>query len=514
MVERSCRKNISVFQRMQSKVIMTSSKILFYICVSFVAGVGMGSFFRIPQFILWIFLIIAVLMVVFFAIAKNTTILPVAAFCLFFLILGILRFQIAEFNIKNDKLSRLNDSGEVVTLTGTIVEEPDVRESSQKIKVKTYEFDSVILLTTSRYPEYKYLDKVRIIGNLQTPMETEEFSYKNYLLKDHIYSVMYFSKLELVGKDSGGPFSDIYSGILWLKNKMRKSIQANLLPPHSSILQGVILGDKSAISQSIKDKFKITGLSHIIAISGMHVVILSTIIMYFLLSFGLWRNQAFYGAVAFIFVYVLLVGMPSSAVRAGIMAVIYLLGQKLGRQTMSTRIIVLAGALMLLFNPLLLFYDVGFQLSFLAVLGIILLEPIIKSFIKVKEEYRNVLSLFTVTISAQIFTLPIIIYNFGNVSFVSLFTNVLILPAIQGVMLFGFLSAFLGTFLGAIGWLMSLPCYFLLSYVFWVVDVFSKPWAYKVVSNIHWIWPVLPYIFLGVLIKYFNKRLRANFLDY
>ena len=156
MVERSCRKNISVFQRMQSKVIMTSSKILFYICVSFVAGVGMGSFFRIPQFILWIFLIIAVLMVVFFAIAKNTTILPVAAFCLFFLILGILRFQIAEFNIKNDKLSRLNDSGEVVTLTGTIVEEPDVRESSQKIKVKTYEFDSVILLTTSRYPEYKY----------------------------------------------------------------------------------------------------------------------------------------------------------------------------------------------------------------------------------------------------------------------------------------------------------------------------------------------------------------------
>lgn len=472
----------------------------------------MESLIKIPQFILWIFLLLGILIIIISFFLKKD-IFIVIGFCVLFLVLGILRMQISEFNILNDNLSRLNGAGEIV-LTGTIIDEPKLKDNSQSLKVKVDNYGNKILVTTSRYPEYQYLDKVKIIGKLETPMETQDFSYKNYLLKDYIYSVMYFPKVGVVGRGQGNILSFVYSGILRFKGNMRESIRYNFLTPQSSLLEGVILGDKNVISQEIKDKFRIAGLSHIIAVSGLHIVILTSIIMYFLLFLGLWRSQAFYGAVIFILVYVVLVGLPASAIRAGVMGIIYLLGQKLGRQTTSSRIIVLAGALMLLFNPLLLMYDVGFQLSFLAVLGIILLDPIIKSFIKIPAKYENILSLLTVTVSAQIFTLPMIIYNFGNVSFVSVFTNILVLPVVSGVMLFGFLSSLAGIIWSSLGWIISLPAYFLLTYVFWVVDLFSKPWAYKIVENVSWVWLAVCYIFLGVITRYLNRRLRTKFLDY
>lgn len=207
-----------------------------------------------------------------------------------FLLIGILRMQISEFNILNDKLSELNDK-EPVVLKGTIMKEPELKDNSQKLKIKIGQ--SIILATTNRYPEYQYLDIVEISGKLETPMETEDFNYKRYLLKDHIYSVMFFPEIKIIGKDSRGLTSGVYSGVLWVKEKLRDSIRNNFLPPNSSILEGVILGDKNAISQEIKEKFRVTGLSHIIAVSGMHVVISSSIVMIFLIYIGLWRNQAF-----------------------------------------------------------------------------------------------------------------------------------------------------------------------------------------------------------------------------
>jgi competence protein ComEC len=422
--------------------------------------------------------------------------------------------QISEFNILNDKLSELNDK-EPVVLTGIIIKEPELKDNSQKLKIKIGQ--SIILATTNRYPEYQYLDIVEISGKLETPMETEDFNYKKYLLKEHIYSVMFFPEIKIIGKSSRGLTSGIFSGVLWIKEKLRDSIRNNFLPPNSSILEGVILGDKNAISQEIKEKFRITGLSHIIAVSGMHVVILSSIVMIFLIYIGMWRNQAFYGAVIFIIVYVVLVGLPSSAIRAGVMGIFYLLGQKIGRQTVSSRTIVISAVLMLLINPLLLFYDIGFQLSFLAVLGLIYLEPLIRNFIKllifkiskfkVKEKNENVIMFFSATISAQIFTLPIIIYNFGNISFVSLITNVLVLPVIYGIMLFGFLSSVAGIFITSLGWILSLPCYFLLNYFFWIVNIFSKPWAYSVVENVSWIWILISYLLLIFITGYFYKKI-------
>jgi len=506
---------------------MSPSKILFFLCIAFVIGIFFESVVELPQIFVLGFLLSAIFIILsslFFS--KNN--LTIVGFCIIFLILGILRMQISEFNIASDKLSKLNGAGET-TFVGVVSNEPDVRDSSQKLNVKVG--DSIVLVTTNKYPEYRYLDEIKITGKLETPMETEDFSYKNYLLKDHIYSVMGFPKISAIVGPAGVPpgsgelisqshkyniFSYLYEKILYIKQKMRHSIQNNFLPPQRSVLQAIILGDKSAVSQDVKDGFKNVGLSHVVAVSGMHIVILSSIIMSFLLFLGLWRQQAFYGTVTFICLYVLLVGLPSSAVRAGIMGIIYLSGQALGRQATSSRIIILAGTLMLLQNPLLLFYDVGFQLSFLAVLGLIYFEPILRVFIKflfgrffnlkIEQKYESVLMILTATVSAQVFTLPIIAYNFGNISFVSPLTNILAVPAVYYIMFFGFLSSLAGMFLAPIGWLISLPCYFLMSYFLWVANIFNRPWAHKIVSNVSWVWVAFVYLAISSAVRVFSKK--------
>jgi len=486
---------------------MTPSKIFFYFCLSFIFGIFFESIIKIPQVFLWAFLLSGV-SVIFISLIKGKNSATVLGFCFLFLALGVLRTQISEFNIADDKLSQFNGKGEIV-LAGVISGEPDARDTFQKIKVDVG--GSTVLVTTGRYPEHKYLDRVKIIGKLEAPGETEDFSYKNYLMKDHIYSVMNFPEVESLGKAEGNWAADSYSWILWFKQKIRESIRHNFLPPQSSILEGTILGDNGAMSNELKSKLNITGLRHVIAVSGTHVVILASIIMSALLALGLWRGQAFYIAIIFICLYILLTGLPASGVRAGIMGGLYLLAQKLGRQSMGPRVITMACAAMLLVNPLLLFYDVGFQLSFLAVMGLIYLEPFIKGGIKIftKEKAGNFVSIVSATFAAQIFTLPIMVYNFGNISFVSPITNLLILPVVSWLMIFGFLTSLAGAFSNTLGVVLSVPCWFLLGYFVKVIDFFSHPWASKTIENVHWLWLVLSYLIIGFLVRFLNKKIPA-----
>jgi len=493
---------------------MTPSKILFYLSISFIVGIFISSIVKIPQIFSWGFLFLGVLVIITSLFLKRNHLI-IVGFCFFFLVLGVTRLQISEFNIFNNELKKFNDRGEII-LIGKIIKEPDVRDNSQKLKVEIENPKGVVLITTSRYLGYQYLDKLKIIGKLETPFETEDFSYKNYLLKDGIYSVMAFPKIELLGRDSGSLTDSVYTGILWFKQKLRESIRKNYSPPQSLILEGTILGDNGVMSQDLKDKLNITGLRHIIAVSGTHVIILAAILMSFLLALGLWRGQAFYISVVFIWLYIILTGLPASGVRAGIMGSLFLLAQKIGRQSMATRTITMAGAVMVAQNPLLLSYDVGFQLSFLASMGIIYLNPFFRNLLKVfkKNKIENLLNIISTTFAAQIFTLPIMVYNFGNISLVSPITNLLVLPIVPSLMIFGFLSSILGIASQFLGWIISVPCWFLLTYFIKVIDVFSQPWAAKTVENVHWIWLVVSYTILGMVVFWLQKNQKLKVLEY
>jgi len=195
---------------------------------------------------------------------------------------------------------------------------------------------------------------------------------------------------------------------------------------------------------------------------------------------------------------------------------LFLLGQKIGRRSVSSRAIVIAAGIMLVINPLLLFYDVGFQLSFLAVLGIIYLSPAFRRWLRFVPEVKffNFRSILVMTFSAYIFTLPILIYNFGRVSLIGPLTNVLILPFIYWIMIFGFIFSLAGMFWQPLAWILSWPVWFLLTYLLKVVEFFSQPWAARTIENVHWFWLIVSYLILGYLAWYLNKRERLKFLDY
>lgn len=521
---------------------MTASKILLYFCLSFIGGIFLNSFF-IPSIIfLWLGLTSGLILISIFWQYKKAVII---GFCLLFLVFGIWRYQIAELGIKNNELRKFNDLEQEVALVGTIAKEPDIREKSIKLTIKVKEIshentsrqiEARVLVTTWRYPEYQYGDKLKITGKLEAPKIFEDFNYKDYLFKEGIYSVVNFPKIELIEKNQG---NFIYAKIFNLKNKLRESIYQNLSPPQSSILGAMILGDKRKISEDLKQKLNIAGVRHITAISGMHIMILSGVLMYLGIALGLYRGQAFYFAITLLSLFIIMVGAPASAQRAGIMGGLFLLGQKLGRLSSSSRVIVMAATVMLAANPLLLKSDVGFQLSFLAVMGIIYLMPIFRNWISspppknvkkfVYHLYNFRYYFFSVillknpalqniaamTLSAQVFTLPILIYNFGRISLIAPITNILIVPLLPAVMVSGFIFGLSGIIFQPLGFVLSWPTWLLLTYLAKIVDWFSSiPFASLTSGNIHWIWLILSYLILGYFVWRLQEKQKLKFLQY
>jgi competence protein ComEC len=325
---------------------------------------------------------------------------------------------------------------------------------------------------------------------------------------------MNFSKIEKLGKAGGDPMSAAYSEILFVKQKLEQAVQNNFLPPHSLLLAGIIFGNNKNMTQDLRDKLNNTGLRFLTAISGVHVVILSAILINLLMFLKLKRNYAFLFSIILIWLYIVLTGFTTSGIRAGIMGSIFIFAGVLGRQNTSSRTIVLAGALMLLQNPLLLTYDVGFQLSFMACLGIIYLKPSINFLLKkvFKNNLRELVDIISVTLTAQIFTLPIMVFNFGTIPFISPITNILILPVMPAILSFGFLFAIFASLSKILGWIFYLPIYFLISYFLKVMEIFSQHWMVKTITNISWIWLLLFYLIIFSVTIFLNKKFKHEFL--
>jgi competence protein ComEC len=405
----------------------------------------------------------------------NKKKVAVLGFCFLFLILGVWRNQTA--------ISSINwpEEKEVI-FSGIVVGEPDIREDNTRLILSEHSGSEMsnqifgkILVTTDKYPEYKYGDKLKVSGRLEAPVIFDDFDYRSYLAKDGIYSVMYYPDIEYLGKSEGSLASIVYGKILQIKDEIRNVIYENLSPPQGSILGAMILGDKSRMSEDLKEKLNIVGLRHITAISGMHVTIISMILMQALVGVGLWRGQAFYAALSFLILFVIMVGLPSSALRAAIMAGILLLAQKIGRGASSFRLVIFAAVTMLAINPLLLKYDIGFQLSFLAVAGIIFLSPIFKKLFRKIPDQRlvNLRSILAMTLSAQVFTFPVLVFSFGQLSLVAPLCNILVLPALPFILGLGFLFSFAGLLWQPLGWVLSWPAWALLTYIFKIAEWFS-----------------------------------------
>jgi competence protein ComEC len=408
---------------------------------------------------------------------------------------GALRLQTIQPVWNSADLAYYNDQGKA-HLRGLIVEPPDWKDNKVRLHIRVNQLrlldqagaqpipvsgDILVYLPTN--PGLAYGDQVEMEGSLAAPPENADFSYKDYLYQHQVYSYMQYPILYRIGSGNGNP---LLAALYRIRDGSYNLIKKLYPQPASSLLGGILLGLDNDLPVELYDNFRSTGTSHIIAISGFNIAILSSLfaILFNKLIHNRWWSLA--ATLASIVFYTLLVGAAPSVTRAALMGGIGLLGSQMGRRQAGVNSLAFTAAVMCLLNPYLP-WDVGFQLSFAATLGLILFaDPLQTGFIRLIQRFlpqtavSRVTKLagdyFLMTIAAQITTLPIIAYHFRQISWSSFIVNILVLPAQPLVMILGGLSLL-------VGWV-SLPLAQPIAYCAWVplaytiriVEVSSRLW--------------------------------------
>ena len=242
---------------------------------------------------------------------------------------------------------------------------------------------------------------------------------------------------------------------------------SRVLPePENAYLAGLLVGARSAIPASLKDAFRKTGTSHLTALSGYNVTIIVQNLG--VISRSLWLPLG--GIVLF----VLATGAASSLVRAAIMGVLVMLAKKYGHAYSAQNALGATVAVMLFFDPTLLFHDIGFQLSILATLGLIWLSPYCERPFRWVPKKYGIRESIAQTLSAQATTLPLVLFYFGTFSIFSPLVNVLVSVTIPITMFFGFLVGTLGFLSRALSFIPAWPAFLLLHYQLAVIQFFAQ----------------------------------------
>ncbi len=387
-------------------------------------------------------------------------------------------------------------------IEGIVVDEPDERENYTGL---TVESDGVkILVFADRYPAFKYGDKVEIKGVLKKPEAYQDFDYPAYLAKDDIYFQMFYPDIALISHGNG---SWIKQKLFAFKGALISNVSRVIPEPYSALLGGLTLGAKRSLSEDLLLKFRQTGIVHIVVLSGYNVTIVADAVMRVLGFLPVFAGISFgiLGIVAF----AIMAGGTATIVRASIMAIMVLLARATGRIYGVTLALLSAGFIMVLHNPKIVRFDSSFQLSFLATLALIFLEPIVARRLRFLPKKWQIRDLAAATLSTQVFVLPLILYKMGMFSVVSLPVNLLVLVSVPAAMFFGFFTAVFGF----VSVFLSMPfawiSYALLAYQIKVVEFFaSLPFSSFTVDNFP-LWAMLAaYAVYAILIwKYgFSKK--------
>lgn len=445
--------------------------------------------------------------------------LYVATLVVFFL--GAARYQYQQPDPDDPFfIAFYNDRAYEVLVTGTLEEPPDIRDKYANLRINVEAVDTgsgdmpaygLALARVNLSQIYagggeplKYGDRVRIRGELQTPPENEDFSYRDYLAQNGVYSVIAKTEVTILPGNGGNFF---FRQVYALKASLLEKIYAIYHDPEASLLAGILLGVDTGLTPQLQQAFKNTGTSHIIAISGFNIAIIAGIF------FSLFKN--FFGifiegvtgkrlgavlAVFAIALYAILVGADAAVLRAAFMGGLSLFAKQVGRRNNGLNGLAFASILMLAGNPM-LWRDVGFQLSSLATLGLILYAEPFSNFAAnlLARISRHDISAFTrfvndniiLTFAAQVTTIPIMAYHFQRISLISFIANIFILPFQPAVMLLGGLAAIVSMFALPLGKVLAWVATPFPLYTIRVVELFDRvPYGVRVLGNFS-LWQML-----------------------
>src|SRR3989344_1333828 len=361
--------------------------------------------------------------------------------------------------------------------------------------VSLSESGKLLKVYSTRYPEFNTGDKVNI------QIKSSNFKSPSYASGTII----------LIEADRGNKIFSLLAGV---KRGFLNKLSEVLPEPHAAFVAGTVIGGAAGIPQHIKDKFTVSGLSHILAASGYNFTLLLVFFTFLLRSFSLKKQTIVF--LLIIPAFAIIAGASPSVIRAGAMGALVSVGLFLGRISTAKTALLWAAAIMLFLNPTLLKYDLGFQLSFLATAGLVLIIPIFERISKINPELDHrslkskikltMIEIFFASLAAQIVTLPLLVFTFGSISTVALFANLLVVPIIPLIMVSGIVASAVALVSTTLGQIVGFLAYIIASYVFTVVDVFANfSWSQITVSvSANFIW--LSYMGLIFAIALFHIK--------
>ncbi|MBI2068917.1 MAG: ComEC/Rec2 family competence protein [Candidatus Yanofskybacteria bacterium] len=483
---------------------MHKSQVLFYLLLAFLGGIFIASFIPTSYEIIFVLLIAGIAALALFGYQKTFSARGLYGSILFLaLVFGMGRF--AQMDLSSGILIQfadrfIKDKPVQTTLRGYVTEEPAINGQTSQFNFRAKEIilpnkvlpaDEVVKVTTRGAVFYKIGDTLEIQGPISRPNNLDPvrgregsqrasasngIDYVKHLKRSGINTVILFPAVSEIEYLNIRPAAKAVIGFqktaATIKNNFEQAVNNSLVEPNASYVNGILLGSRQNIPEDLKEAFNKTGTTHILAISGYNIMIISWAVLMGLIFFFK-RRAAFWLSVGVIIMFVILTGASASVVRAAIMGLILSFAHGYGRLYDQRNSIILAGGIMVFHNPFTLVFDIGFQLSFAAALGIIYLYPWIDRKLKNFPKAGGFKELLLMTLSAQITVAPLLIYYFGGFSPLSLPTNVLILPFVPAAMFLGFLAGIGGMIFASLGQIIGHAAWAVTTYQIEVVKFFA-----------------------------------------
>lgn len=504
--------------------------------VFYIIGILIGLYINISIALL-IFLSLSTIAIVYIL-----TKIKVTAVYFIILILGFI--QITVINNNYEKVYNFVKEP-MQKVKAEIISEPEEKEYKTVYKISILEVENsqelintkwILNVKKSKNVQYKYGDIIYVIAKFNRPEKAR--NYKGYDDSIYLKSKGFYGRADAtyIEKDANTYDKNWIQNICYnIKVDMREKLCSNLSKETVGIALGILIGDKTKISDDTEEDFRKGGLMHILAISGMHV---SYIIIGISSLFGKAKNKIIkIISILLMIFFMILTGMTPSIMRAVIMAVISVLAKIMHRKSDIYTNLSISTFIILAINPYYIL-DIGFELSFMATIGIIFLHPrllkILKKILKIKEENKTekylkkkvktlkeklkelikkflitIIEGFSISVSANILIMPILISNFNTLSLTFWISNILVSPFIGPIIFLGYISYFISFASITLSKIILIPLENIINLLIIITKEISKnPLSSIIVKTPYLIEIIMYYLF--ILIYVYRMQLKKK----
>lgn len=436
---------------------------LFLVAVIFILGITFGHYVNLPETFFWsivsFFILLLGLTLIFFYKFSSYKLFFILFVFIFFA--GWFKITIDNKAPEKNILGKIFEYNSDIILSGIVTERPHNKNNRLSFTFDTKKIytnnRSIDLETTTllylkidtsdyTYKEIRYGDELFVIGKLVEPTGRRnpgEFDYQKYLDLNGIYSIFYVKGYEsaIVRSNNNGNLIQLKI-IQPVREYIKDILDNNMGRVEAAFLKGLLIGDRTDIPADIKQDFFNAGVTHVLAVSGLHVgfvIMIISILFSLLVKNKYLRNSLIVLSLIF---YLFLVGAQPSIARATIMGIILIIGNSLERKTSALNSLCLSALIILVYNSKQLF-NAGFQLSFLCAFALLYVYPILSNSFKFKFSRMIFLVLresLLCTIAITIILYPLLALLFEKVSFVSVVSNIVVVPIVGLCLILGFLQ--------------------------------------------------------------------------